>query len=93
MPIFTWTGQGIGWDIYNHSPSDPMMPYETDEDHGKPFPVLLPHEEDLAFGQMYGGSPFLGAMVFLPTGVGGFNPTGGYMYMWHSHTEKEMTNY
>jgi hypothetical protein len=31
-------------------------------------------------------------MGALPPGEGGLNPTGGYTYMWHSHTEKEMVN-
>ncbi len=28
----------------------------------------------------------------LPPGDGGFNPNNGYMYMWHSHNEKEICN-
>ena len=29
----------------------------------------------------------------MPPGEGGLNPNGGFSYMWHSHTEKELTNY
>jgi FtsP/CotA-like multicopper oxidase with cupredoxin domain len=29
----------------------------------------------------------------LPPGQGGLNPSAGYTYMWHSHTEKEITNF
>jgi hypothetical protein len=90
--IFTWTGQGMGWDIYGHAPGDPMETNEDPNDHGKPFPVLLPESGDLAFGGFWSGSPFLGALGALPPGEGGLNPSGGYAYMWHSHTEKEMTN-
>ena len=42
---------------------------------------------------MCSGSPFLGSSGSLPPGQGGLNPNGGYFFMWHSHTEKEMTNY
>lgn len=66
-------------------------PGEYAADHGKPFPVKLPTDQDLTFGQMYSGSPFLGAVGNLPPGEGGFNP-GGFMYMWHSHNEKEIVN-
>ena len=91
--IFTWTGEKLGWDIYGHMPEDPLEPHEYAPDHGKPFPVALPDLKNLTFGQHYSGSPFLGAMGALPPGEGGFNPNGGYMYMWHSHNEKEMVNY
>jgi manganese oxidase len=88
--IFTWTGEGLGWDIYGHtSASDPLMPYEYAPDHGKPFPVKLPPEQDITYGQMYSGSPFLGGVGALPPGEGGFNP-GAFMYMWHSHSEREL---
>lgn len=61
-------------------------------DHGKPFPVTLPSPLDLTFGQFYSGSPFLGALGALPPGEGGFNLNGGFFFMWHSHTEKEIVN-
>jgi hypothetical protein len=62
-------------------------------DHGKGFPVTLPHQQELTFGPWWGGSPFLGALGALPPGEGGFNPNGGFFYMWHSHNEKEITNF
>ncbi|NLH72414.1 MAG: multicopper oxidase domain-containing protein [Verrucomicrobia bacterium] len=90
--LFSWTGEKLGWDVYGHSPEDPLAPHEYAEDHGKPFPVKLPPDQDLTFGQMYSGSPFLGSLGTLPPGEGGFNPVGGFMYMWHSHAEKELCN-
>jgi FtsP/CotA-like multicopper oxidase with cupredoxin domain len=92
--IFTWTGEGMGWDIYGHPDDNPatLETYEDPNDHGKPFPVLLPEKGDLTYGGFWSGSPFLGALGSLPPGEGGLNPMGGLVYMWHSHTEKEMTN-
>ncbi|MBN1918060.1 MAG: multicopper oxidase domain-containing protein [Verrucomicrobia bacterium] len=117
--IFTWTGKGLGWDIYGHEqdrdepplgnfpgPEDvdhngngviddvPMDPSGTEnaEDHGKPFPVVMPDVKDVTLGTMYSGSPYLGGTGHLPPGEGGFNPTAGFVYMWHSHKEKEMVN-
>jgi len=62
-------------------------------DHGKPFPVVLPEKLDLAFGGWWSGSPYLGSLGDLPPGEGGLNPNGGFSFMWHSHTEKELTNW
>jgi manganese oxidase len=90
--IFTWTGAGLGWDMYGHSPSDPLRAYEDPADHGKPFPVQLSTEQDMEFGQWYGGSPFLGVPAALPPNLGGFDPTGAFLYMWHSHAEREIVN-
>jgi len=99
--IFTWTGRGLGWDFYGHADADPatLAPNECPGglldplcDHGKPFPVILPGQQEVAFGAFYSGSPFLGAAGSLPPGEGGNNPNSGFAYMWHSHNEKEMTN-
>jgi len=90
--LYSWTGEKLGWDPYGHMPGDPMEPGEYEPDHGKPFPVMLPPDQDLTFGTMYGGSPFLGTPGTLPPGQGGFNPSGGFMFMWHSHSEKEICN-
>lgn len=98
--IFEWTGQNIGWDIYgtgdNHqcnpdaSQFDPTT-HEWCPDHGKPFPVVLPNQQDVQFGEYYSGSPYLGKFGVLPQGHPGLNEHGGYFHIWHSHNEKEIT--
>jgi len=90
--LFTWTGEGMGWDIYGHTPGDPLAPNEDPADHGKPIPVVLPENQDLTFGGFWSGSPFLGAYGTLPPGEGGLNANGGLFFMWHSHTERELVN-
>jgi len=97
--LFTWTGEGNGWDLYGHAPGVPLEPGECPGgladpkcDHGKPIPVLLPDIKDTTFGPFYSGSPFLGSSGELPPGEGGFNPTSGLFFMWHSHDEKELTS-
>jgi FtsP/CotA-like multicopper oxidase with cupredoxin domain len=90
--IFSWTGAKLGWDIYGHAPGDPLQPNEYAPDHGKPFPVTLPINAQLTFGQHYSGSPFLGTSGELPPSQVGLNPGNGYSYMWHSHNEKEICN-
>jgi len=100
--LYEWTGEKLGWDIYGDMPHDCIdndgdgfddTTHEYCEDHGKPFPVTLPEGQDLAFGGQWSGSPFLGAADALPPGEGGMNPNSGYFFMWHSHNEKEMTNF
>ena len=61
-------------------------------DHGVPFPVVIPPRDSLTFGQFYSGSPFLGGAGDLPVGHPALNAAGGFFYMWHSHTEKELTS-
>jgi manganese oxidase len=62
-------------------------------DHGKAVPVTLPGQLDLTNGLFWSGSPFLGTEGVLPPGEGGFNPNSGFFFMWHSHAEKELTNF
>jgi manganese oxidase len=90
--IFQWTGKGLGYDIYGHAPGAPLEPHEYAPDHGKPLPVTLPELQDVAFGGHWSGSPYLGQTGPLPPGQGGLNPTAGFFFMWHSHTERELVN-
>ena len=115
--LFSWTGKGMGWDIFNsasaHGPcvsgtggddsennrTGVAVPdgfhdvtWEWCADHGKEIPVVIPENQDLGFGGFYGGSPYLGDVGSLPIGEGGLNPSGGTVFMWHSHSERELTN-
>ncbi len=80
--IFTWTGKGLNWDVYNHTAGDGSActpdangyhSVKTDPnygewcaDHNKAIPVTPPDPQIVANGQWYGGSPYLG--------LNGFNP-------------------
>lgn len=106
--LFTWTGQGLNWDIYGPAAGDPTkgIPAHTCDtpagfdtvtreycpDHDKPFPVTLPDVKELTNGPFWSGSPFLGVQGSLPPGQGTGNLEGGFFYMWHSHNERELTN-
>jgi FtsP/CotA-like multicopper oxidase with cupredoxin domain len=101
--IFTWTGRGMGWDIYGTTAINPhtctpdangydLVSREWCADHDKPFPVTLPNQLDVTNGMAYSGSPYLGSTGTLPPGSGEWNPYAGYFFMWHSHSEKELTN-
>ncbi|CAB3803278.1 multicopper oxidase domain-containing protein [Pararobbsia alpina] len=105
--IFTWTGQGLNWDVYGAtnghlcngkttpSPGFDPVTKEYCPDHGKRFPVTPPDPNILANGLWYGGSPYLGLQGTpanpLPPAVVRQNADGGYAYMWHSHNEREIT--
>lgn len=67
--------------------------YEYCPDHGKPFPVILPEKQDLTFGGFWSGGPFMGTAEALPPGEGGLNPNAAFTFVWHSHNEKELTNF
>jgi len=96
---FEWTGKGLGFDIYGHAPGDPLQPNESVADHGLPFPQIkpgvaltLPNVLDRTEGETYSGSPFLGQSEAPRPGQIQTNLFGGYFHMWHSHTEREITN-
>lgn len=104
--IFHWTGAHMGWDVYGTAADGPEHVHDCVDtnadsyddttrewcpDHGKPIPVALPNQLDLTFGGFWSGSPFLGHLGVLPPGEGGLNLNGGYFFMWHSHSEKEIT--
>lgn len=91
--LFQWTGNGLGWDLYGHRPGDALAPGEDPADHGKPIPVTLPTYQDLALGESWSGSPFLGQKGPMPPGQGVMNTDGSFTYMWHSHNEKEMVTF
>lgn len=99
--VWTWTAEKLGWDIYGDQEHDCIdgdgddfddVTFEYCPDHGVPFPVILPNRDSLTFGPFYSGSPFLGGTGDLAPGDPGLNATAGYFYMWHSHTEKELTS-
>jgi hypothetical protein len=82
----------------NQGPSPGIIDPVTGEDctyHGVALDtkVALPGLQDLTFGGWYSGSPFLGHFGQLPPGEGGLNINGGLFFMWHSHNEKELTNF
>jgi len=74
--VFTWTGKGLNWDVYNHRAGDgsTCIPdangyhsVKTDPnygewcaDHNKPIPVTPPDPQIVQIGQWYGGTPYLG---------------------------------
>lgn len=101
--LFEWTGAGLGWDVYGagngHACTDgdgdgfDDVTREWCQDHGTPIPVALPDVTTLTLGGFWSGSPFLGGAEPLPPGQGGLNPNGGLTFMWHSHREKELTNF
>jgi FtsP/CotA-like multicopper oxidase with cupredoxin domain len=85
-------GGGAGHTPLDAEGLDPIT-HEYCADHGKAFPVVLPEALALANGPFYSGSPFLGQVGLMPPGDGGLNPNAGYSFMWHSHSEKEITNF
>ena len=98
--IFTWTGKGLNWDIFGNDPAhagpgcnaSTRAPGEDPSSHCQPFPVQLPEQQALAFGGFWSGSQYLGSLAAIPPLQGGLNPGGGFSFMWHSHTERELTN-
>jgi FtsP/CotA-like multicopper oxidase with cupredoxin domain len=81
-------GNGDGYDDVGGGGND----WEWCADHNRPIPVTLPDLRVLTFGGFWSGSPYLGFLGSLPPGEGGLNPSAGFTFMWHSHTERELVN-
>jgi FtsP/CotA-like multicopper oxidase with cupredoxin domain len=101
--IWTWTGLGMNWDIYGDRPGHmaddcgAALPEEDPASHcldleGANGKVILPEQQALTFGGLWSGSPYMGSEAALPPDQGGLNPNFGFSFMWHSHTERELTN-
>lgn len=103
-----WTGANLGWDIYGTAAIRPHgcaadatgfdpVTREYCADHYKPLPVTLPPDPYVSYGQLYGGTPYLGKPGPLPplnpdgTVHVQRNPDAGLSFMWHSHNERELT--
>ncbi|MBU6435914.1 MAG: multicopper oxidase domain-containing protein [Betaproteobacteria bacterium] len=104
--IWSWTGEGLGWDIYGldcprdaqgnvidaQCPHTADMRHQKPSDRGRPLPTVLPSELELAYGEFYSGSPYLGSAGRKPVGAGALNVSGGFFHMIHSHNEREIVN-
>jgi hypothetical protein len=108
-----WTGAQLGWDVYGHANSvdangvttsacdpltTPLAPGEYIPDHCKPFPVAFPAPSKMTYGEMWGGTPFIGVPGSIPAidpNTGAYhtnlNPMAGQSFMFHSHNEREIT--
>ena len=85
--VFTWSGKGLNWDVYNHKAGDGSTctpdvngyhSVKTDPnygewcaDHLKPIPITPPDPQIVANGAWYAGTPYLG----IQTSNSGFNST------------------
>jgi hypothetical protein len=72
-----------------------MVAFEDPDDHLKTLPTVLPEFQGVTIGGFYAGTPHLVTadnVGTLPPGQGGLNPNGAIVFMWHSHTERELTN-
>jgi manganese oxidase len=96
--IWTWTGAGLGWDIYGYTPATCPNPYPANKmtqlatDRCVAVPVNLPSPGGITVGQGFSGGPYLGSAGALPAGESTLNVNFGMFFMWHSHTERELTN-
>jgi hypothetical protein len=67
--------------------------HQDPADRGKPLPTVIPSALEMAFGDMYSGSPFLGSTGDVPVGSGRLGTGGAYFHMFHSHNEREIINF
>ncbi|MEZ4866167.1 MAG: multicopper oxidase domain-containing protein [Caldilineaceae bacterium] len=80
-------GPGQTWDVLvqwhdaeQYSPSNPV-------------PVVVPQVANQAFGQFYGGSPYLGETGTLPPGSSTLNQCGEFYIIAHNHALYQITSW
>ncbi len=56
-----------------------------------PIPVTIPQLQNLTFGTLYSGSPYLGQTDTLPVGVTSLNQCGEYYHIAHNHALQQTT--
>ena len=55
-----------------------------------PVPVIIPGEQNAAFGPWYSGSPYLGGQEPLPPGTITYNQCGEYYHLAHNHNLSQL---
>ena len=94
-------GQDMAWENF----SVPVAPGQTydglfkwkDEEkydpNDNPVPVTVPGTQDLVYGMMYSGSPYLGLQGPFPVGTTSMNECGEYYIIAHNHALYQITSW
>ncbi len=80
-PGQTWDGLFNWYDTENY---DPVT---------NPIPVTIPNMQNLAFGQLFSGSPYLGDEGSLPVGHTSLTQCGEYYQISHVHALQKITSW
>lgn len=94
--IFVWDEKDLGWDIYGHTGGGAVTG-EDKADHPLGLPVQIPSGssagQNLVWGDLYSGTPFMGTSGDKPVGMVNLNPGGANFMIFHSHHEVEIQNF
>lgn len=80
-PGQTWDETFLWRDVENY---DPVT---------NPVPVTIPNVQDMTYGMLYSGSPYLGEMGPMPPGMQGQNMCGEYYIISHNHALHQLTSW
>lgn len=94
------SGQDLAWENF----SVPVAPGQTydglfkwvDEENyspENPVPVTIPNLNDLVYGMLYSGSPYLGVKGPLPVGAPDMNECGEFYIISHNHALYQITSW
>ncbi|MDH4208779.1 MAG: hypothetical protein OEV76_07890, partial [Anaerolineae bacterium] len=100
-PVEGPSGEDLAWENFS-VPVGPGQTYDglfkwVDEDKydpvTNPLPVTIPDPQDLVYGMMYSGSPYLGLEGPLPVGTTGMNQCGEFYIIGHNHALYQITSW
>lgn len=94
-------GQDLAWENFS-VPVGPGQTYDglfkwKDEEHyhpiDNPIPVTIPSMQNLVYGMLYSGSPYLGVQGPFPVGMTSMNECGEYYIISHNHSLFQITSW
>lgn len=94
-------GEDLAWENFSvpvgpGQTYDGLFKYKDEEGYNpvtNPIPVTIPSVQNLVYGAMYSGSPYLGYQAPFPVGVTSMNECGEFYIISHNHALYQITSW
>ncbi len=99
-PVEGLNGEDMAWENYSvpvgpGQSFDGLFRWEEPEDYtpDNPVPVTIPNIQNMVYGPMYSGSPYLGVPGDVPVGTTSLNQCGEFYIISHNHALYQITSW
>lgn len=100
-PVEGVLGEDLSWENFSvpvgpGQTYDGLFRYKNEEGYdpvSNPLPVTIPSVQNLVYGAMYSGSPYLGQQGPFPVGVTSMNECGEFYIISHNHALYQITSW
>ncbi len=94
-------GEDLAWENFSVPVApgqtyDGLFKWRNEEQYDpdtNPVPITVPNMQNMVYGMMWSGSPYLGAKGSFPTGVTQMNECGEYYIISHNHSLYQITSW